>query len=235
MYKHPNLSLIHQLFLQKLLDRYQLQPVSLRHPFPEYPIRALGILKIDGMVYSSDRFLRVMTITTKFLFSSRCTRSIFLGPRPHLYLPSFSSETILMGSKRAFLVDIHTTVRQKRWQELCIEEKMLEIKSRYPGFCSRSLTLPGRINEIMSKGCIYVQVPPESDDQALEIFNEYLNLYLDLVDTVQPSTKVNACAEEDARWYHNLILQHDPAVKLYSMLFGKKGGTDRVNDLFFAC
>ena len=233
---HQQLSLIHQLFLQTLLGRYQLQPVSLRHPFPEHPIRALGILRIDGVVYSSERFLRVMVLTTRFLFSSRCTRSIFLSPRPDLYLPCFSSETILMGSKRAFLVDIHTTVRKERWQELCIEEKIFEIKSRYSALWSRPLTLQGRINEIMSKGCVYVQVPPESDNQALGIFNEYLSLYLDLVDTAQPSTMLNACAAaEDARWYYDLIIHHDPAVKLYIMLFGKKGGIDRVNDLFFAC
>ena len=39
---------IHLHFIDKITSRYNLKQVSLKHPFPERPLRALGIIKIDG-------------------------------------------------------------------------------------------------------------------------------------------------------------------------------------------
>jgi len=226
---------IHLQFRNTIAGRYPLKPVSLKHPFPERPLRALGIIKIDGSVHETDKFMRVMVLTTNFIGSSRCSRSIFLGPRPELYLPIFSSETILMGAKRAFLVDIHPTVRQQRWSALNIEERLLAIRSRYPELLTKRLTLKGQINDIMSKAHCYIEVPPELDGQALSLFNEYLDLFLSLVDAAAPvPTDEQTKAREDFEAYHQTVINHDPAVKLYSVLFGKTGGVERVNDLFFA-
>jgi len=226
---------IHLHFIDKITSRSNLKEVSLKHPFPERPLRALGIIKIDGSVYESDRLMRVMVLTTNFIASSRCSRSIFLGPRPDLYLPIFSSETILMGAKRAFLVDIHSTVRKDRWNALNIEDRLLDIRSKYPELLARPLTLKGKINDIMSKAHCYVAVPHELDGQALSLFNEYLDVFLEIVDAAVPLSAVNQKkATEDFDIYHQTVINHDPAVKLYSMLFGKDGGVERVNDMFFA-
>jgi len=146
---------IHLQFRNTIAGRYALKPVSLKHPFPERPLRALGIIKIDGSVHETEKLMRVMVLTTQFLTGSRCSRSIFLGPRPELHLPLLSSETILMGAKRAFLVDIHTTVRQERWSALNIEDRLLAIRSRYPQLLAKPLTLKGKINDIMSKAHCY--------------------------------------------------------------------------------
>jgi hypothetical protein len=226
---------IHLGFRKKIADRYRLKQVSLKRPFPERPLRALGIIKIDGSVHETDKLMRVMVLTTNFIASSRCSRSIFLGPRPELYLPIFSSETILMGAKRAFLVDIHPTVRQERWSALQVEERMIAIRNRYPELTAKPLTLKGKINDIMSKAHCYIEVPPELDGQALALFNEYLDLFLALTDAAAPvaaEDQTKAC--EDFEAYHQTVLNHDPAVKLYSVLFGRTGGIERVNDLFFA-
>ena len=226
---------IHLHFINKITSHYNLKEVSLKHPFPERPLRALGIIKIDGTVYESDKFMRVMVLTTNFIVSSRCSRSIFLGPRSEFYLPIFSSETILMGTKRAFLVDIHSTVRKVRWNALNIEERLLHIRSKYPELLAKPLTLKGKINDIMSKAHCYVAVPPEHDEQALSLFNEYLDVFLELVDAAAPVSAENQTkADEDFDLYHQTVINHDPAVRLYSMLFGKIGGVERVNDLFFA-
>ena len=177
---------IHLGFRKKITDRYRLKQVSLKRPFPERPLRALGIIKIDGSVHETEKFMRVMVLTTNFIGSSRCSRSIFLGPRPELYLPIFSSETILMGAKRAFLVDIHPTVRQERWSALQVEERMIAIRNRYPELTAKPLTLKGKINDIMSKAHCYIEVPPELDGQAIALFNEYLDLFLALIDAATP-------------------------------------------------
>jgi hypothetical protein len=226
---------IHLRFVDTISGRYNLHNISLKHPFPERPLRALGIIKIDGAVYESDKLMRVMVLTTNFIVSSRCTRSIFIGPRPEYYLPIFSSETILMGTKRAFLVDIHPTVRQARWNSLKIEERLFDIKSRYEELLSKPLALRGKINNIMSKAHCYVAVQPEQDVLALSLFNEYLNVFLELVDTATPvSSAERKMSYEDFEEYQQTVICHDPAVKLYTMLFGKTGGIERVNDLFFA-
>lgn len=226
---------IHTRFLEKMHGRCKLRKVGLQHPFPERPLRALGLLKINGEVSETDRFLRVMVLTTQLLSSSRCSRSIFLGPRPELHLPVFSSENILMGGKRAFLVDIHTTVCSRRWLELNIEQRLLAIRSRYEDLLGEPLTMKGPINSIMSPASCYVKVQPEMDIRALDLFNEYLDVFLELVDRAAPvAEEGQQQANEDFENYHQTILNHDPAVKLYSMLFGKAGGTARVNDLFFA-
>ena len=78
-------------------------------------------------------------------------------------------------------------------------------------------------------------MPPEHDEQALSLFNEYLDVFLELVDAAAPVSAENQKkADEDFDIYHQTVINHDPAVKLYSMLFGKIGGVERVNDLFFA-
>ena len=226
---------IHIRFLDRVNSRYRLEEVSLKHPFPERPLRTLGIIKMDGKVYASDKFMRVMFITSNFMVASRCSRSIFLGPRPEFYLPIFSSETILMGAKRAFLVDIHPTVRSERWDALKVEERMLEVKGRYQELFAQPLTLKGGINDIMSKAHCYVQVPPERDAMALGLFNEYLDIFLELVDRAAPAAEEDRKkAAADFENYNQTVINHDPAVKLYSVLFGKQGAIERVNDLFFA-
>jgi hypothetical protein len=229
------LSDIHTLFLQKMHARYRLRPVELKHPFPERPSRALGLMKIDGEVYSSGAFTRCMVLKTRLATSSRCSRSIYLCPRPELYLPVFSSETILMGAKRAFLVDIHTTVRPERWTSLDVEQRLLDIRAGYGQLLERPRAMKGRINDIMSPAHLYAAVPPEADSMALAFFSQYLDVFLDLVDHAAPvSGKERQHASEDFEAYHATVIGHDPAVKLYSMLFGTAGGTERVNDLFFA-
>lgn len=225
---------IHTLFLSRVNSRYCLREVALKHPFPERPLRTLGIIKMDGAVYASDKLMRAMVITSSFMVSSRCSRSIFLGPRPEFYLPIFSSETILMGAKRAFLVDIHPTVRSERWNALKVEERLLDVKGRYRELFAHPLTLRGKINDIMSKAHCYVQVPPERDALALALFNEYLDIFLDLVDRAAPAAEEDRKkAAADFENYHQTVINHDPAVKLYSVLFGKQGALERVNDLFF--
>ena len=42
---------IHSRAQAEMRKRYELKPVSLKHPFPERPLRALGLMKIDGEVF----------------------------------------------------------------------------------------------------------------------------------------------------------------------------------------
>jgi len=96
---------IHRIVLEKLQKRFSLTAVNLKHPMPEWPLRTLGMVKIEGKVFSSDEFLRVLIMNTTIAFV-RGVRTIFLGPCTELDLPIFSTEAILMGKKRMFFLDI---------------------------------------------------------------------------------------------------------------------------------
>ncbi|MDX1779246.1 MAG: hypothetical protein R3339_10225, partial [Thermodesulfobacteriota bacterium] len=66
-------------------------------------------------------------------------------------------------------------------------------------------------------------------------FHEYLDVYLALVQQTRPLTgEVLERARGDYEKYTNTVIDHDPAAKIYRMLFGKKGGVERVKELFFA-
>jgi len=227
---------IHLRFLNRVQARCQLAPVALKHPLPERPLRSLGLIKIDGQAFSSHAFMRVLVLTTNFLVSSRCSRSLFLGPHLNLHLPIFSSETIIMGGKTAFLVDIHSTVHRQRFAALRVEERLFAIREKYPELFAEPIQLPGKIADIMSRAHCYIRIPPELDGRALELFDEYLDFFLEIAERAAPVAGDQLRqAQDDYQNYKQTVLDHDPAVKIYSMLFGKSAAVARVKDLFFAC
>ena len=57
-----NLMHIHEYARESLRKYFKLAPVTLKHPFPERPLRALGLMKIDGEVFQSEKLLRVVFI-----------------------------------------------------------------------------------------------------------------------------------------------------------------------------
>ena len=89
---------------EKLSSRFSFSDVTLKHPLPERPLRMFGLLKIDGRVLSSNKLSRVLLLSSSIF--SRGSRSIFLSPRENMDLPIFSTEVILLGKMRGFLVDI---------------------------------------------------------------------------------------------------------------------------------
>ena len=122
---------IHCIALEELQKRFSLKPVPLKYPFPERPIRTLGLVKSDGEVFSSEKFSRVvlMRINLPVYLS---VRSIFLRPRMELNLPVFSCETFITGKKRMFLVDIHRTGENTGHDDSALFDRLIKIRDRYP-------------------------------------------------------------------------------------------------------
>ena len=90
---------IHSIVQEELRKRYRLEPVSLKHPFPERPVRALGLMNINGEVFSTDKFLRVVFIRPELPFYF-AVRSMFIRPRVELDLPVFAGEVMKTGNKK---------------------------------------------------------------------------------------------------------------------------------------
>lgn len=224
---------IHPIALEELRKRFSLQPVSLKHPFPERPARTLGLIKCDGDVFSSDKFSRLVLMRLNLpVYLS--VRSIFLRPRMELDLPVFSCETVLTGKKRMFLVDIHRTGENTGHDDSALFDRLIKIRDRYPDLLKNSKSMKGEIQSVFSKAACQVTIREDLDEQALGIFRDYLGVFSDMV---EKSTPLSGEALEKAKHafegYLKTVVDHDPGIKGYKMLFGKEDGVTRALDIFF--
>ena len=225
---------IHLIAFEKLQKQFSLDPVTLKHPLPERSMRALGLVKIDGKVLSSDKFLRVLILKVAVAFF-REVRTIFLGPKTELDLPVFSSETILMGKNRMIFLDVQRRGGYGHHDDTELYDRLVAIKEKYPDLLAQPMKMGREIDKTFSRASCYVKISRDQDEQALELFHEYLDVYLTLVQQTRPLTgEVLEQARRDYETYTNTVIDHDPAAKIYRILFGKKGGVERVKELFFA-
>lgn len=210
-----------------------LQPVILKHPLPERAWRLLGLVRIDGGVYTSARLRRALFLKTT-IAGSRGVRSVFLSPRTELGLPVFSSETILAGRRRMFLVDVQRRGSGDDHDDGELYARLCGIRDRYADILQDPLTLRGEIMKTFSPAFVYVKLPPGADERALQLFHEYLDVFLELVRRAEP-LQGEALAAEQRREeaFMQTVLAHDPAVKVYSVFFGRRGGVARAMDMFF--
>jgi hypothetical protein len=224
---------IHPFALAELKKRFPLNTVPLRHPFPERPIRTLGLIKFDADVFTSEKFSRVvlMRVNLPFYFSASST---FLRPRVELGLPPFDAETVIMGKRRIFMVDIQGTGKSAGCDESALFERLINIRERYPALLEKKMKIRGEIQNVFSNAACQVKIKEEKDTQALSIFSEYFDVFLEMVDKATP---LSGAALDQARQsfeeYSYRVLNHDPGVKTFKMFFGKKGGMERVHDIFF--
>lgn len=224
---------IHTIALRELKKRFSLNTVHLKYPFPERPIRTLGLVKADGDVFSSEKFSRVvlMRINLPVYLS---VRSIFLRPRMELDLPIFSCETVITGKKRMFLVDIHRTGESIGHDDSALFDRLIKIRDRYPDLLKNKTTQQGKIQSVFSKAACQVKIREDLDEQALSIFREYFEVFSEIVEKATPlSGEALDKAKHAFEGYLKTVVDHDPGVKGYKMLFGKKGGVTRALDIFF--
>lgn len=223
---------IHQLAQAELRKRYELAPVALKHPFPERPLRALGLMKIDGEVFSTERFLRVVFIRPRLPFYF-AVRSNFIRPRVEYDLPVFAGEIMQTGKKKMLIVDIHRTGKTHH-DDSALFYRMLEIRNRYPDLMEHEKKQRGKVQDVFSPVACQVVIPPELDARAVAIYLEYLNLFCDFTDEAESKAgeelrKTRRVFDE----YLKTLVDHDPGVKVWKMLFGTKGGVERSMDMHF--
>ncbi len=227
-----NLMDIHSIVQAELSRRYRLEPVVLKHPFPERPVRALGLMKIHGEVFSTDRFLRVVFIRPQ-LPVYFAVRSNFIRARVEYDLPVFAGEVMRTGSKKMLIADIHRAGKTHH-DDSQMFEQMLAIRNRYPELLKYEKKTKGRVQNIFSPAACQVTFPPELDDQAAEIYIEYLRLFCDMVDAAEPKSgeelKKNQAVFDE---YLKTIVDHDPGLNVWKVLFGKKGGIERSLDMHY--
>jgi hypothetical protein len=224
---------IHPIALAQIKKRLSLNTVSLKYPFPERSARTLGLVKIDGEVFSSEKFSRIvlMRVTLPFYLSASST---FLLPRMELGLPLFDAETIIMGKKRIVMVDVQGRGRNIERDYASLLDSLIKIRERYPSLLEKPVKQLGEIQNVFSRAACQVKITEDKDEQALSLFREYLELFLDMVGKAAPlSGEALDRARQSSEEYLEKVLDHDPGVTAYKTLFGKEGGVARALDTFF--
>jgi len=228
-----NLKEIHLLALAELKKRFTLNPVPLKYPFPERPLRTLGLVKTDGDVFSSEKFSRVVFMSIN-LPVYLAVRSIFLRPRMELALPVFDCEIVIMGKKRMFMVDIQGAGENTGRDDSALFDRLIKIRERYPDLLKNKTALGGEIQSVLSKAACQVKITEDQDEQALSIFREYLEVFLEMVEKATPLSGNTLDQSKQAfERYLKTLVDHDPGFKGYKMLFGKEGGVTRALDILF--
>jgi hypothetical protein len=226
---------IHTIAHETLRARFRFRDTELKHPFPERPWRMLGLVKIDGVAGESEKLSRVLIMNTSIAAGLRGVRSVFVSPRAALDLPVFSSESILMGKKRFFLVDVQRRGGYGRHDDSALYDRLNTIKNSYPELLKTTAELKGEIKKTCSPAFCYVQIQKHQDDAAISLFHDYLSVFCSMVESASPlSGSRLEQAQRDFDEYRNTVIAHDPAVKIYKKFFGDTGGLERAQQLFFA-
>ena len=224
---------IHSVAFTELKKRFSLNQVSLKHPFPERPVRTLGLVKADGDVFCSERFSRIVFFRLKLpVYMSVC--STFLRPRIEYDLPVFTCETVFTGNKRLFILDIHRAGEGGQHNDTELFEKLIKIKNRYPSLLDFTIKQKGEIQNIFSRAACQVKISESCDTHALDLFRSYLNVFAEMVENAAPlKGEALENAKQKFEGYLKTVIDHDPGVKGYKMLFGEKEGVTRAMNIFF--
>ena len=225
---------IHPIIIEDLKKKFALKTVSLTHPFPERPARALGLVKIEGDVFSSEKFSRIvcLRISLPFYF---CVRSTFMRPRMEYDLPIFSGEVVLTGKKRMVMLDMHRTGEKERPTDTPLFDKLTKIRDKYPTLMENaSKNVSNEIQNVFSRAVCQVKITESLDNDATNILREYLGVFSDMVEKAEP-LKGDSLKDKKEKYdaYLKTVVDHDPGVKGYKMLFDEEGGVKRSMEMFF--
>ena len=92
----------------------------------------------------------------------------------------------------------------------------------------------GEIQEVFSEAAYQAKITEELGPQVVSIFKEYLNLFCGVVEKAQPvSGEELEKTQQVFEDYLKKLIDHDPGVGLWKMLFGKKGGIELSMNMHF--
>ncbi|MEI6125531.1 MAG: hypothetical protein WCQ99_03160, partial [Pseudomonadota bacterium] len=184
-------------------------------------------------VFSSEKLLRIVCMRINLPFYLKIY-STFIRPKLEYDLPVFSCEVVCMGSKKMFLVDAHTAGKGSGNEHADFFEGLLKIRGKYADLLKYQKVTGKGIQSVFSKAVCQVTIPGNMDERALQIFREYLNAYVALVDKARPLSGVALAAlRKEFESYLKTVVDHDPGVKGNIMFFGRQGGVERALDIFY--
>ena len=226
---------VHSEIASDLNKHFSLQKVQLKYPFPVRPRRTLGLVKLDGEVFSTDRLQRVvcMRITLPVYMK---VYSTFIRSRIEYDLPAFLCEVVYTGSKLLVVLDVHRTGDVAELaKDKAFFDGLMDIRSRYDDLLRFQKQAKGSVaNLVQSRATCRLSPTAEHEERALALVKEYLDAFAKYVVQSQAlSGKELESVKSDFERYLQSVVEHDPGVKGNKVLFGKKEGIERAMEIFY--
>ena len=226
---------VHSEIASDLNKHFSLQKVQLKYPFPVRPRRTLGLVKLDGEVFSTDRLQRVvcMRITLPVYMK---VYSTFIRSRIEYDLPAFLCEVVYTGSKLLVVLDVHRTGDVAELaKDKAFFDGLMDIRSRYDDLLRFQKQAKGSVaNLVQSRATCRLSLTAEHEERALALVKEYLDAFAKYVVKSQAlSGKELESVKSDFERYLQSVVEHDPGVKGNKVLFGEKEGIERAMEIFY--
>ena len=226
---------VHNEIAHDLKKHFPLQEVQLKYPFPVRPRRVLGLVKLDGEVYSTDKLQRVvcMRITLPVFMK---VYSTFIRPRIEYDLPAFLCEAVYTGSKLLMVLDVHRTGDVAELEkDKSFFDRLMDVRRRYDDLLRFQKQAKGSVaNLVQSRATCRLSLTAEHEERTLALVKEYLDAFAKYVVQSQAlSGEELESVKKDFDRYLQSVVEHDPGVKGSKVLFGEKEGIERAMDIFY--
>jgi hypothetical protein len=226
---------IHSEISSGLKKHFKLDQVQLKYPLPVRPIRMLGLLGMDGEVFSTDKLLRISCLRISFPVFVKVF-STFMRARIEYDLPALICEVVYIGKNVMVILDVHRTgdVAELE-QDKPFFDGLMDIRSRYSDLLAFQQEAKGGLeNLVNSRAACRLKIKGEYEERALAMIKEYLDAFSEYV-AQSPALEGEALtkAKENFDRYLETVVEHDPGVKGNKIFFGKKEGVARALEMFF--
>ncbi len=226
---------IHKEIAMGLEKHFSLDRVKLSYPLPVRPRRMLGLVGMDGEVFSTDKIMRAVFFRIKFpVFLNVYTT--FIRSRIEYDLPALICEVVFVGKKIILVLDVHRAGDiAELEQDKPLFDKLTEIKSRYDDLLSFEMQARGSLAEIVaSRAMCRLKIGAVQENRAVELIKEYIDAFGEYVVGAQKlSGDALVCAQKDFDSYLEKVVEHDPGVKGNKIFFGKEEGVKRALEMFY--
>ena len=226
---------IHKEIPMGLEKLFPLERVTLSYPLPVRPGRMLGLVGMDGEVFSTDKIMRAVFFRIKFpVFLNVYTT--FIRSRIEYDLPALICEVVFVGKKIILVLDVHRTGDLAELeQDKLLFDKLMEIKNRYDDLLAFEMEAKGGLAEIVaSRAMCRLKIGAAQESRAVELIKEYINAFGEYVVGAQKlSGDALVRVQKDFDSYLEKVVEHDPGVKGNKIFFGKEEGVKRALEMFY--
>jgi hypothetical protein len=228
---------IQQEIVGVLKKQFNLDQVQLRYPLPARPIRMLGLIGIDGEVYSTDKLLRVSCLRISPPVFMKVF-STYMCARIEYDLPSFLCEVVYMGKNIMVVLDVHRTADVAELErDKPFFDTLMDIRTRYSDLLAFQMEAKGRLagfTDLDSRAACRLKITGAQEERTLKLIKEYLDAFVEyLTQSLALKGDALATARKNFKHYLEKVTDEDPGIKGYKLFFGKKEGVERGLEMFF--
>ena len=229
------LSQIHSEIAAGLEKHFPLDRVQLSYPLPVRPRRMLGLVRMDGEVYATEKLMRAVCFRIRFpLFLNIYTT--FIRSRIEYDLPAFICEVVGIGPKIILILDVHRTGDSAELpQDKDLFDKLCDIRRGYSDLLAFAMEARGDLAKIVaSRAMCRLKIGAAQELRAAELIREYVDVYAAAVTGAQKlSGEALVQAQKDFAAYLETVVENDPGVKGNKIFFGREEGVKRALEMFY--